>query len=60
MYPNGNVYIGEYQKNKKHGDGVFYWFNMLGVKCEYYRGGWWSGLPSGRGVHERANGEPLT
>lgn len=30
IYPNGNVYIGNYDNNKKHAEGVFYWFNMEG------------------------------
>ena len=28
IYENGNVYIGNFIKNKKHGDGQFYWFNI--------------------------------
>lgn len=57
IYPNGNVYIGHYESNKKHGEGTFYWFNMTGAKTEYYKGHWWVGLPAGKGVHERANGD---
>jgi hypothetical protein len=62
IYPNCNVYVGDFEKNKKHGRGSFYWFTINNVvptnheDVEYYRGEWWGGLPSGRGIHRQANG----
>ena len=60
MYSNGNVYVGEYHQNKKHGDGSFFWFSLSENTAvngrgknaiEQYEGSWWGGLPDGVGRH---------
>jgi hypothetical protein len=28
IYANGNMYVGEYHQNKKHGKGTFFWFSQ--------------------------------
>lgn len=28
VYSNGNLYIGHFLNNKKHGQGTFYWFSL--------------------------------
>jgi hypothetical protein len=28
VYQNGNVYVGEFGQNKKHGRGSFFWFSL--------------------------------
>ena len=58
MYSNGNLYIGDFDRNKKHGKGTFYWLNLEENNIiEYYIGDWWDGLPSGAGKHQRCNGK---
>lgn len=63
IYSNGNVYVGEFGNNKKHGVGVFYWFtlsptlNKEAKYYEYYNGKWWGGLPDGPGCHKKSNGD---
>lgn len=60
---NGNVYIGGFVNNKKHGNGQYYWFNLsppnkAGAEyVEYYDGHWWGGLPDGKGSYQKANGD---
>jgi len=43
---NGNTYVGEYQDNEMHGQGV-YIYSHDGTR---YAGGWLKGRPAGRGV----------
>ena len=63
IYPNGNLYIGQFLNSKKHGQGKFYWFNMPSKNqktddfVEYYEGEWWGGLPDGQGLHQKLNGD---
>ena len=63
LYGNGNVYVGEFSAGKKHGTGLFFWFNLTKESTfgqsifEYYEGEWWGGLPDGRGVHQKSNGD---
>lgn len=66
MYSNGNLYIGQYSQNKKHGKGSFFWFslndtnekndNNTELLIEQYHGDWWGGLPDGYGEHQKNNG----
>jgi hypothetical protein len=60
IYSNGNVYVGQFSRNKKHGSGIFYWFSLCQLpsqNLEFYHGGWWGGLPDGHGRHDKANGD---
>lgn len=61
IYQNGNVYVGDFSQNKKHGKGSFFWFNLTesennGKEVEQYHGDWWGGLPDGLGEHLKLNG----
>ena len=64
IYENGNLFLGEFLNNKKHGKGKFYWFSLgsnsekkiHSKNTEFYDGEWWGGLPDGYGIHQKANG----
>ena len=45
-FDNGDTYVGEYQNNVWHGQGV-YIYSKIGIR---YEGGWVKGKPAGRGV----------
>ncbi|KAJ9449975.1 Phosphatidylinositol 4-phosphate 5-kinase 3 [Diplonema papillatum] len=45
LFPNGDMYIGEYRNNKRHGVGCYYWSRTE----EIYIGQWKANLRSGKG-----------
>mmetsp|Transcript_23099 Transcript_23099/g.19391 ORF Transcript_23099/g.19391 Transcript_23099/m.19391 type:complete len:436 (+) Transcript_23099:94-1401(+) len=51
LYPSGAVYEGEVRNGKRHGNGMFTWFDG-----ESYQGMWYMGLPHGLGVAEFTSG----
>lgn len=55
LYPNGDIYVGDFKQGKRHGVGVCYYANR-----SEYRGVWAADQPSGKGTLLTASGETKT
>lgn len=52
MWPNGQIYKGQYKSNKKHGDGELHWTNGM-----VFIGKWNWGMKEGEGIVRSASGD---
>ena len=53
----GDIYIGEFKNDQKHGQGTYYYFADNSHKGDVYKGSYNYGKVTGKGVNIFANGE---
>ena len=56
-YPDGSKYEGDWEDNKKHGKGIYYYNNEL-WKGDKYEGDWENDNQHGKGIYYY-NNEPI-
>ena len=56
-YDGGDIYVGEWKDDKRHGQGTYYYLENNRFKGDKYVGEWRNGDRHGRGTYIRANGD---